>query len=110
MKVEKEEIELLKDEIESSLEAVSSSLEPELEKAISLLEEEKSGEKLVYRIWKYGDKKQVSPHFRDFGYEDGQDLISSIRSMNVDSNKRSNKHELQGIKHALDRIYQEADS
>lgn len=105
MQVQKQEVKELREEIGRSLESVEKGQSPSLEEAVSLLKQPASDEELAFRIWKYADKEKVPNHFRDFNYEDHNDLIESLEEIDKTSPQRYHRHELQAVKRTVDEIY-----
>lgn len=79
----------------------------DLEEVLDLLREEKSGETLVYRIWEYGERAKLENRLRNFGYEDPEDVLSSLEQISEDDISRTGRHELNALSYAFETVYED---
>ena len=82
----------------------------DLERTSYMLNKEEGGQSFAFQIWLYGDRKHIDNHFRELGYENPDDLVESLKNMNGEKAERSLRHEIKGLKHSMEEIYEELES
>lgn len=103
MKPDKKDVKEVRNRLEQELEGFG---EINTSEAVDLLTAENNEDRsLNYIIWRYGDKSGIDHHFRDFGYEDPNDFLNSLESMNGKKGRKYDRELRAIVDYTLDEIY-----